>query len=71
MQALITFYETATLPKTATVAGWHVGNVQNFVDAHIRYVKAGQPRFIKPYAERLQQLKTAIENANQARNNKP
>ena len=62
---LNTYFQTVKLPQSAIISSFTVKNVKKFVDSHLRYINASEKEnFIKPYLDRLIELKNIIEQQN-------
>lgn len=62
---LNTYFQTVKLPQSAIISSFTVKNVKKFVDSHLRYINASKKdKFIKPYLDRLIELKNIIEQQN-------
>lgn len=60
---LTNYFKTANLPESATIETFLIINVPKFVESHLRYINNNdKEKFIKPYFDRLVELKNIIEN---------
>lgn len=61
------YFDTAKIHQRLKIGSWWCDDVPKMVRVHLKYLSSGNDKFRRPYLERLEEVKSIIEQQNKTK----